>query len=57
MEIDRKNAATQNLGPHFVRACAVDALQHFTRATLYLNLQEEPRTTLRARLRSRNALL
>ena len=34
-----KNAAPQNLGPNFVRACAikmhVNVSQHFTRATLY----------------------
>ena len=34
-----KNAAPQNLGPNFVRACAikmhVNISQHFTRATLY----------------------
>ena len=61
MAIYRKNAATQDLGPHFVRACAVEMhFQHFTRATLYGNLREkcrgpEPRTTLCASLRSRHA--
>ena len=26
---------SQDLGPHFVRACNRNALQHFTKATLY----------------------
>ena len=48
---------------HFVRACAVEMhFNIFTRATLYANLHEkcrapEPRRTLRASLRSRNALM
>ena len=56
----QENAAAQNLGPRFVRACAVEmhSTQRFTRATVYGNWQEkcrdpEPRTTLCAGLRSR----
>ena len=35
---------SQDRGPHFVRDCAVETrvnIQHFTRATLYGNLQEK----------------
>ena len=49
--VQTKNAAAQNLGPHFVRACTVGhALQHCTEShfkTLYGNLQEKmPRPRL-----------
>ena len=54
-------SAAQNHGADFVRACEVEMhCNIFTRATLHRNLQEkcrapEPRTTLCASLRSRNA--
>ena len=43
LEFYRKNAAAQNLGPHFARVCAIEMhlLQHFTTATFYGNLQEK----------------
>jgi len=50
MEIDRKNAAAQNQGPPFVRACAP---QHFRRGTLYGNLQEKCRGPEPRRLRTK----
>ena len=58
-----KNAATQNLGPHFVRACAVGMHFNISQEPLYYgNLRQkrcgpEPRTTLCASLHSdsRNA--
>ena len=57
----RKNAAAQNLGPHFARVCAVE--MHFNISQQQLcteiyrkSLGPEARTTLCASLRSRNAL-
>ena len=62
-EICRKNAAPQNLGPHFVRACAVEMHFNISQEPLYIygNSQvkcrrPEARTTLCASLRGRKAL-
>jgi len=39
----QENSADQNRAADFVRACAVETRQDFTRATLYGNLQEKCR--------------
>ena len=61
-EIHSQNAAPQNRGADLLRRLGSrNACQDFTRATLYINLQEKcrapkPRRTLCASLRGRNAL-
>ena len=61
MEVYRKNAAAQNLGPHFARVCALEMHFNISQQPLIRKftgkmLGSEPRTTLCASLRSRNAL-
>jgi len=57
----QENAAAQNLGPHFARVCAVEMHFNISQQQLFTeiyrkSLGTEARTTLRASLRSRNAL-
>ena len=60
-EIYRKNATAKNLGPHFVQACTGEMHVNISQETLYTEIyrktsRPEPRTTLCASLRNRNAL-
>ena len=58
----QENAAPKNLGPHFVRACAVEMHVNISQEPLFTEISgktcraQKPRTTLCASLRSRNAL-
>ena len=60
-EIYKKNAMAQNLGPHFAPASASEMHLKISQETLYTEFTRkcrtpEPKTTLCANLRSRNAL-
>ena len=58
----QENAGPKNLGPHFVRACAVEMHVNISQEPLFTEISgktcraQKPRTTLCASLRSRNAL-